>query len=174
MSIANDKKVGPDGETSSVHSSASTSSSFRHHDGGVFMQPKAESPPRPVLSKDVNHKPKTTGSVGILVVGLGGANGCTLTAGILANRLGIKWYGPKGEQMLPNWYGCITQLDQKGGGVGFKDKVRGLADAGLAAVGGWVRFDAIEFSYSFIPLNSADLLMRLMYFPPGYSANQVG
>lgn len=125
-----------DGETSS---SVSIASSNRHQSGGIFMQPKANSSPKPVLSKDINHKPKTTGSLGILVVGLGGANGCTLTAGILANRLGIKWHGPRGEQMQPNWYGCITQLNQKGGGVGFKDKVRGLADAGLAAVGGWVR-----------------------------------
>ena len=125
-----------DGETSS---SVSIASSNRHQSGGIFMQPKANSSPKPVLSKDKNHKPKTTGSLGILVVGLGGANGCTLTAGILANRLGIKWHGPRGEQMQPNWYGCITQLNQKGGGVGFKDKVRGLADAGLAAVGGWVR-----------------------------------
>jgi hypothetical protein len=108
------------------------------------MQAKTESPPKPVLSKDSNHKPKTTGSLGILVVGLGGANGCTLTAGILANRLGIKWHGPRGEPMQPNWYGCITQLNQKGGGVGFKDKVRGLADAGLAAVGGWVRWRYIR------------------------------
>ena len=34
---------------------------------------------------------------------------------------------------------CITQLDQRGryGGVGFRDKVPGLADANMAAVGGW-------------------------------------
>lgn len=95
--------------------------------------------PKPVLSKDVHHKPKTTGSFGVLVVGLGGANGCTLLAGILANRLHLEWHGPRGEpQTTPNWYGCITQLKQKGGGVGYNDKVRGLADASMAAVGGWV------------------------------------
>jgi hypothetical protein len=129
---------GSDGESSSVYSAVSVSSSYRHHSFGPYMQPNSESSPKPVLSKDSNHKPKTTGSLGILVVGLGGANGCTLTAGILANRLGIKWYGARGEQMEPNWYGCITQLNQKGGGVGFKNKVRGLADASLAAIGGWV------------------------------------
>jgi hypothetical protein len=145
--IGNGKKAssnasGSDSEWSSAYSSASVTPSYRHQSGGTFepvVQPNSESPPKPVLSKDSQHTPKTTGSLGILVVGLGGANGCTLTAGILANRLGVKWYGARGEQMLPNWYGCITQLNQKGGGVGFKDKVRGLADASLAAIGGWVR-----------------------------------
>lgn len=43
--------------------------------------------------------------------------------------------------MTPNYYGCITQLDQRGGGVGYRDKVLAgggkLADASMAAVGGW-------------------------------------
>jgi myo-inositol-1-phosphate synthase len=60
-------------------------------------------------------------------------------AGILANRLKIDWKGPKGESMSPNYNGCITQLDQRGvhGGVGYRDLVKGLADASMAAVGGW-------------------------------------
>lgn len=75
-----------------------------------------------------------------MVVGLGGANGTTLLAGILANRLNIQWRGPQGQPMSPNYNGCITQLKSKGkfGGVGFKDKTPGLADASMAAVGGWV------------------------------------
>jgi len=62
-------------------------------------------------------------------------------AGILANRLGLTWRGPQGQDKSANWYGCITQLDQRGvyGGVGYRDKVMRLADASLAAVGGWVR-----------------------------------
>jgi hypothetical protein len=95
----------------------------------------------PKLTADSSHKPKTHGSFGIMVVGLGGANGATLLAGVLANRLNIDWHGPKGEPMTPNYYGCITQLDQKGvhGGVGYRDMIKGLADASMAAVGGWVR-----------------------------------
>jgi len=95
--------------------------------------------PKPVLVRDSAHQPKTTGSFGLLVVGLGGANGTTLLAGILANRRNIEWRGPRGEPMSPNYYGCITQLDQRGahGGVGFRDKVKGLADASMCAVGGW-------------------------------------
>jgi myo-inositol-1-phosphate synthase len=88
---------------------------------------------------DSSHRPKTHGSIGILVVGLGGANGTTMLAGILANRLGIEWRGARGEPMTPNYNGCITQLDQRGvhGGVGYRDMVQGLADASMAAVGGW-------------------------------------
>ena len=62
-----------------------------------------------------------------------------MLGGILANRHNIKWYGPKGEGPIhANYNGCITQLHSKGvhGGVGYKDRVQGLADANMAAVGG--------------------------------------
>lgn len=74
-----------------------------------------------------------------MVVGIGGANGATLLAGILANRLNTHWRGPQGQPMSPNYNGCITQLNSKGkfGGVGFKDRISGLADVSMAAVGGW-------------------------------------
>jgi len=94
----------------------------------------------PKLSSDVDHKPKTTGSFGILVIGIGGANGCTMLAGILANRNKLSWYGPHGEGPLDaNYFGCISQIPQRGihGGVGYKGKIHGLADANLAAIGGW-------------------------------------
>jgi myo-inositol-1-phosphate synthase len=130
--------VTSDGASSAV----SVTSSYRHHHGGPFMSPQSYPVPQtplPVLVKDAQHKPKTLGSFGVLVVGLGGANGTTMLAGVLANRLGRHWYGPKGEPMTPNYYGCITQLQQKGvhGGVGYKDRVKGLADASMAAIGGW-------------------------------------
>lgn len=95
---------------------------------------------KPKLSSDSTHVPKTHGSLGILVIGIGGANGTTMLSGILANRNNVTWYGPRGEgPMEPNYNGCITQLNQKGthGGVGYKDKVPGLADVTMAAVGGW-------------------------------------
>jgi Myo-inositol-1-phosphate synthase len=98
--------------------------------------------PLPVLYKDVHHQPKTTGRVGILVIGLGGANGATMAAGILAHRHKIAWYGPLGKEQSPNWYGCLTQLhpdDTLHYGIGYRDQVAGLADASLAAIGGWVR-----------------------------------
>jgi hypothetical protein len=124
----------------SIYSQASVSSSYRHHNAGPFM-PQTPSTPKPVLTQDAQHQPKTRGSLGLLVVGLGGANGATLLAGCIANRLQISWRGPVGQHMTPNYYGCITQIDQRGkyGGVGYRDKVKGLADVSMAAIGGWVR-----------------------------------
>lgn len=75
--------------------------------------------------------------IGILVVGLGGSNGVTMLAGLLANNRGLEWETTAaGRVSAPNWNGCITQLAPKGGGVGFKGRYP-LADATTAAVGGW-------------------------------------
>ena len=119
-------------------SQVSVTSSYRHDPNSQFS-PSAPQP-QPVLTSDASHKPKTRGSLGVLVVGVGGANGTTMLAGILANRMNVDWRGPKGEPMTPNYYGCITQLDERGvhGGVGYRNVVKGLADASMAAVGGWV------------------------------------
>ena len=102
-------------------------------------RPSINSNPQPTLLTDTAHQPKTHGSLGLLVVGIGGANGTTLLAGILANRRSLTWAGPQGQSQSANYNGCITQLKQRGvhGGVGYADKIRGLADASMAAVGGW-------------------------------------
>lgn len=198
--LASKKTLGPppplyhpsSGGSDGGESSSVASSSYRHHSNGPFSintnfttggtaaasgsdaAAAAAAAPQPVLIKDAHYKPKTTGSVGLLVVGLGGANGTTLLAGVLANRLRTEWHGPRGEPMSPNWYGCLTQLPCRrgaaaagsgdttvqnssngeggggggGGGVGYKNKVRGLADASLAAVGGWVSLLASWFFVS--------------------------
>jgi len=51
---------------------------------------------------------KKVPKLGLMIVGLGGNNGSTLTAGLLANRLGTKWVSKRGEQ-TPNYYGSFTQ-----------------------------------------------------------------
>ena len=48
--------------------------------------------------------PKT----GVLLVGWGGNNGSTLTAGILANKMNISWNTKEGE-CKPNYFGSMTQ-----------------------------------------------------------------
>lgn len=72
---------------------------------------------------------------GILIVGIGGGNGVTALAGIIANKAKIVWEGPTGR-MSPNYLGCITQLPSKGGSGGYREKYP-LADANDAAIGGW-------------------------------------
>jgi len=42
-----------------------------------------------------------------MLVGLGGNNGSTFTAGILANKLGTEWESRQGR-MKPNFYGSFT------------------------------------------------------------------
>lgn len=43
-----------------------------------------------------------------MLVGWGGNNGTTVTAGILANKFNIQWNTKKGLQS-PNFYGSLTQ-----------------------------------------------------------------
>ncbi|KAK4462047.1 putative myo-inositol-1-phosphate synthase [Cladorrhinum samala] len=44
--------------------------------------------------------------LGVMLVGWGGNNGSTVTAGIIANRRGLKWQTRKGEQAA-NYYGSL-------------------------------------------------------------------
>uniref|UniRef100_A0A1D1XRA0 Inositol-3-phosphate synthase n=1 Tax=Anthurium amnicola TaxID=1678845 RepID=A0A1D1XRA0_9ARAE len=50
------------------------------------------------------HVPK----LGVMLVGWGGNNGSTLTAGVIANREGISWV-TKDKVQLANYYGSLTQ-----------------------------------------------------------------
>lgn len=71
-----------------------------------------------VKGADVVVTPKTTEfklrtdtrvpKLGIMLVGLGGNNGSTVAAGIIANREGICWRTRRGVQK-PNWFGSILQ-----------------------------------------------------------------
>eukprot|EP00934_Nitzschia_sp_Nitz4_P001889 Nitzschia sp. Nitz4//scaffold118_size93875//21477//22979//NITZ4_004780-RA/size93875-augustus-gene-0.93-mRNA-1//-1//CDS//3329533700//1889//frame0 len=75
--------------------------------------------------------------IGVLIVGLGGNNGVTALAGFLANQKSLEWEtAAAGRVSAPNWNGCITQLEPRGGGVGFKGRFP-LSDVTTAAVGGW-------------------------------------
>jgi len=54
------------------------------------------------------HTQRRVPKTGVMLVGWGGNNGTTMTAGILANRLGLKWHTRTGEREA-NFYGSITQ-----------------------------------------------------------------
>lgn len=49
---------------------------------------------------------RRVGKVGMMLVGWGGNNGSTVTAGIIANRLGLSWETREGPQTA-NYYGSI-------------------------------------------------------------------
>lgn len=82
--------------------------------------------------------------VGVLLVGWGGNNGATVTAGILANKLGLSWNTKEGTQKA-NYYGSITQastvrlgLDEQGNDVfvPFHAMVP-MVDPNDFVIGGW-------------------------------------
>jgi len=69
--------------------------------------------------KTTKHVPKT----GVMLIGWGGNNGSTVTAGVLANKHNIHWNTKEGDNS-PNYYGSITQCssvrlgtDQQGNNV---------------------------------------------------------
>eukprot|EP00808_Paulinella_micropora_P000517 g55927.t1 len=51
---------------------------------------------------------RKVGKTGVMLVGWGGNNGSTVTAGIIANRENICWMTKEGK-MQPNYHGSITQ-----------------------------------------------------------------
>jgi myo-inositol-1-phosphate synthase len=63
---------------------------------------------RPVETEYVLRTNLKTPKLGVMLVGLGGNNGSTLLASIIANREGISWRTARGV-MEPNYYGSITQ-----------------------------------------------------------------
>jgi myo-inositol-1-phosphate synthase len=63
---------------------------------------------RPVHKEFVFRTDRKVGRVGAMIVGLGGNNGTTVVAGIIANREGITWRTNKGVQ-TPNYWGSVTQ-----------------------------------------------------------------
>ena len=79
----------------------------------------------------------------IMLVGWGGNNGSTLTAGIIANREGITWKTKEGIKK-PNYYGSLTQLSTCRVGsfngeevfVPF-NKLLPMVDPNDVVVGGW-------------------------------------
>ena len=48
----------------------------------------------------------TVPKLGVMLVGLGGNNGCTSVAGIIANQKGITWETKEGTQK-PNYWGSV-------------------------------------------------------------------
>jgi len=67
---------------------------------GTTVTPKVET----MMLRTARKVPKT----GLMLVGLGGNNGCTTVAGILANQQGLTWRTKDGE-CKANYFGSLTQ-----------------------------------------------------------------
>lgn len=63
---------------------------------------------RPVAESFIFTTKRAVPRVGVMIVGWGGNNGTTVTAGILANKLGITWRTKAGVQK-PDYFGSVTQ-----------------------------------------------------------------
>ena len=101
--------------------------------------PTKPATPQLLLEKDPTHSPKTRGSFGMLLVGVGEYSSMIAIAGILAHRMKLHWYGPQGQGKSSTatnstFFGSKTQqpLEQS-------DPFGGFAKATMAAIGGWVR-----------------------------------
>ena len=115
----------------------STSVSLGPGPGEVTATPRSQR----VIFTTQRRVPRT----GVMVVGLGGNNGSTLAAGLLANRLGLSWRTRSGEQKA-SWLGSLTQSatvrlgsSDSGGGdvfVPFSSLLPMVAPSDLY-VGGW-------------------------------------
>lgn len=87
---------------------------------------------------------KKVPAVGVMIVGLCGNNGSTLTGGIIANREGISWRTREGKQ-TPDYVGSLTQAstirigaDENGQDVFVPfSHLLPMADPNSLKVGGW-------------------------------------
>lgn len=65
--------------------------------------------------------------LGVMLVGLGGNNGSTFTAGVLANRKNLTWDTKQGEKKA-NFYGSFTQSATTHVGFKFDEQTGNLKD----------------------------------------------
>ncbi|RJE17942.1 synthase [Aspergillus sclerotialis] len=108
---------------------------------------------------------RKVGKLGVMMVGLGGNNGSTVTAGLIANRRGLSWETREGKQAA-NYYGSVVMgstiklgTDSKTGdeiNIPFHD-VLPMAHPNDLVVGGW----------DISSMNLADAMDRAQVLEPG-------
>ena len=106
-------------------------------DGQLLATPRKET----FMFQTATRVPKT----GCMIVGLGGNNGTTVTAGIMANKLGLTWDTKEGKRS-PDYLGSITQSSTLKLGVDSKTnedifvplkRVLPLVEPNDLVIGGW-------------------------------------
>lgn len=129
---------------------------------------------------------------GLLMVGLGGNNGTTVTAGVIANRLGLSWDTKHGVQHS-NYFGSLTQAttirigtsaDGKNVHIPFKN-ILPMVDPNNLVIGGWdisktnmadamKRAEVLEWDLQrqLIPHMKDIVPLPSVYYPEFIAANQ--
>ncbi|KAF2150136.1 inositol-3-phosphate synthase [Myriangium duriaei CBS 260.36] len=106
---------------------------------------------------------RRVGKVGVMLVGLGGNNGSTITAGIIANRRKLTWETREGEQAA-NYYGSVVMsstmklgTDENGDEVNIPvHDVLPMVHPNDLVIGGW----------DISGMNLADAMDRAMVLQP--------
>lgn len=75
-------------------------------------------------------------TLGVLLVGLGGNNGSTFLASLLAHKHGITWRSHSGEVMNPDWLGSTIMMGSTDSGDRLFERFR-FVDPLEIKVGGW-------------------------------------
>ena len=88
---------------------------------------EAEAAPKSMLQEKTIVTSKKVPKLGVMLVGLGGNNGSTFTAGIIANREKMTWDTKDGEQSA-NFYGSFTQSATTHVGFKFDEDTGNLKD----------------------------------------------
>jgi myo-inositol-1-phosphate synthase len=146
---------------------------------------------RPVSEAYVFTTQRVVPKVGLLIVGLGGNNGTTITGGILANKHGLKWHTKSGLQHA-DYIGSMTQSSTvRLGTAGGRDvyapfsSVLPMVHPNDLVVGGWdissldlasamVRAEVLDYDLQrqLAPLLSSIKPMPSIYYPDFIAANQ--
>jgi myo-inositol-1-phosphate synthase len=82
---------------------------------------------RPMVQEKTIRTDKRVPKLGVMLVGLGGNNGSTFVAGIIANKKGLTWAAKAGEQKA-NFYGSFTQSATTHVGFNFNEEDGTLTD----------------------------------------------
>lgn len=145
----------------------------------------------PVSEKLVFTTQREVPRVGVMIVGWGGNNGTTVTAGILANKLGITWHTKTGLQK-PDYFGSLTQASTvRLGSAGGRDvyvpfnSLLPMVHPNDLVLGGWdisslnladamVRAQVLDYDLQrqLIPHMKDLVPLPTVYYPDFIAANQ--
>merc|ERR1719367_1093382 len=111
---------------------------------------------RSVIQQKTISTEKTVPRLGVMLVGLGGNNGSTFTAGVLANRRQLTWNTKNGEQKA-NFYGSFTQSATTHCGFRFDEETGQLKDVHKPIKELLPMANPVDFEVSGWDINSSNL-----------------